>query len=219
MPKNKKKKKVAKKVTVQSQADSVIDTMISEDFVELYNVLHEFRKKLVWNSMLGFVRGLRFSARLIYIIRKRLKGKPLTVDWGHIVDKAEKKFSRECDIIIYNGKIAQSWNGHNGEGSPVMSFKFIASKDVAAVISCKSMIRGSDIDKEFLDDVKEYSRNIYLFAECCPKGKFEAIRTKAIEAGYKKFWCLYEWDPKKPEYAERREPDWRDFTSSVAKFR
>src|ERR1035438_5528865 len=51
-------------------------------------------------DILGLVRGLRLSARLIYILRQKLHGQHIEINWGHVLDDKRRMCSPECDIII-----------------------------------------------------------------------------------------------------------------------
>lgn len=52
-------------------------------------------------DILGFVKGLRLSARVIYFLRERLSSTGLEVSWGHILDQKERSCSPECDVVIH----------------------------------------------------------------------------------------------------------------------
>ena len=144
-------------------------------------------------NILPFIRGLRFSALLIYAIREFLQGTGLTASWGHIIDEDGVFCSRECDIIIHKEGHIMRWNGDGGI-HPVMDFKFIEQDQAIAVISCKSYLDKSHIEKEYCEDVKKYVAKVWLFAECCSPDKVSAIREAALEIGYENFWSLYTWD-------------------------
>src|SRR5258707_13284732 len=57
-------------------------------------------------DILGFVKGLRLSARLIYFLRERLSEtlsqSNLAVSWGQLLDDNCEFCSRECDVIIHS---------------------------------------------------------------------------------------------------------------------
>jgi hypothetical protein len=164
--------------------------------------------------ILPFVRGLRFSALLIYAIREFLKGTGLTASWGHIIDEEGKFCSRECDIIIHReGHIAR-WNGDGGTEA-VMDFKFIEQANTIAVISCKSYLASkSSIEKQYCEDLKNYVDKVWLFAECCPPAQIATIREAATEIGYEYFWPLYTWN-RKTDTTEDPEIEWEDFVSKI----
>jgi hypothetical protein len=141
-------------------------------------------------DILGFVKGLRLSARVIYFLRNRLSCTGLDVNWGHILDDDEKSCSPECDIIVHSSGHVRKWNGND---RPIMDFKFVKADQVLAVVSCKSKI--TSIDKPYVDSLKTYGVNtILLFAECCAAKSFAKIQGSALKAGYKGFWCLYTTD-------------------------
>jgi hypothetical protein len=208
-----KKIKKTKKKAIKTKLANPKDTLASEDLYGLVGILVKSRKDLDKDSVLRFVRGLRFSARIIYILRKKMGATNLQVDWGHIWGK---QMSRECDIIIHRGAF-HGWNGDGGI-NPVMNFKFVESKNVVAVISCKSLIRPGDVDAKFSAETKAYSKKIFLFAECCALGKFKDVEKKVLKAGYQKFWCLYEWDAKNQLHLPL-EPNIDEFSKYVQKLR
>ena len=94
--------------------------------------------------ILAFIRGLHFSAQLIYAIRDLISETSLEVDWGHLLDKTENYCSRECDIIIHKRGFKGQWNGG------IMDFKFIKQENAVAVISCKSLIKTGGVDKSYV---------------------------------------------------------------------
>lgn len=138
--------------------------------------------------ILGFVRGLRISAKVIYFLRQLLSTTNLEVSWGHIVDKNEQSCSRECDVIIHTKGSLQKWNG--GE-SPIMEFKFVEVGSVRAVVSCKAELRS--IDKNYPSELKEYGvSEVLLFAECCEERRLSALRDRAKRYGYRGVWVAYQ---------------------------
>jgi len=162
--------------------------------------------------ILAFVRGLRLSAQLIYQIRHVLSGSDLHADWGHLVDEDTSLCSPECDIIIYDGTYKARWNDNN---KPVMDFCFVEYSHAIAVISCKSYLTSIDVD--YPRTMKRYVKNVWLFAECCPKGKEAALRQKARKAGYKGFYYLYPWDHKTS--IEPQLEEWSNFTKALNSLR
>jgi hypothetical protein len=149
--------------------------------------LREARK-----SVLAFVTGLRFSALLIYRMRKILKNTNLKADWGAIIDDTGKKCSPECDIIVHDDGSIYEWNGDDDVGGRVMDFHFIHQQNVRLVISCKSCV--TQIDRNMKDDIvklADYVENVWLFAECCEAKQVPKLRRDAKNAGYKKFYYLY----------------------------
>src|SRR5438552_2708552 len=92
-------------------------------------------------DILGFVKGLRLSARVIYFLRERLSPTGLEVNWGHLIDANEQSCSPECDVVIHTKGHMRKWNGSD---RPVMDFKFIEATSVRAVVSCKSLLKSID---------------------------------------------------------------------------
>jgi len=140
-------------------------------------------------DILGFVRGLRLSARVIYFLRERLSCTELEISWGHILDTNEQSCSPECDVIIHTKGHVRKWNG-NGADRPVMEFKFIEAASVRAVVSCKSLL--GSIDRDYPTALKAFGvESVFLFAECCRESRWARLREKAEKAGYRGVSCLY----------------------------
>ena len=144
-------------------------------------------------AILPFIRGLRFSALLIYEIRKALNGTQLNVTWGHILDENGDYCSSECDIIIYKGSYFARWNG-SGDNESVMDFRFIEKENAIAVISCKSFLRTADIEVDYCENMKKYVDKVWLFAECCGPKSGKNIEKAAKTIGYEHYWHLYTWN-------------------------
>jgi hypothetical protein len=169
-------------------------------------------QKLEQGRILGFVRGLRLSAQLIYIIRESLLSAGLSVDWGHIIDDDEIHCSPECDVIIHRG-FRRQWDGNI---KPVMDFKFVDCRNAVAVISCKSFM--DRIDRGYAREMKPYLSNVFLFAECCEPRRVKTLKNSARTAGYKGFWYLYTWDRKTLERTKNEE-EWCDFLTTLEKMK
>lgn len=136
-------------------------------------------------GVLPFVRGLRLSARLIYIIRERLCGSGIEVDWGHLVDAEKNILSNECDIILHRGSFRR-WNGNT---KPVMDFHFVNVGNAIAVISCKTTIR--TIDSPYAHQIKPFVKKVCLFGQCCHSQDAKRLAKSARSAGYTGMWYLY----------------------------
>ncbi|PQP33267.1 hypothetical protein C6A36_00105 [Desulfobacteraceae bacterium SEEP-SAG10] len=168
----------------------------TEDFVSLANKLAQWRldpsiklmeSKKSKGRILGFVKGLRFSAQVAYLIRNILSPHSIDVNWGHLIDNNGISCSPECDIIIHQPGYIQKWNGSD---RPIMDFKFINCKDALGIVSCKSLTRS--VDKEYCKDFNKYKmKNIFLFVECCNEKSIDRLTKQAKEAGYKGFYYLY----------------------------
>lgn len=185
-----------------------------EDFYSLKEELSQWRTDLEIQVMerekrgglvLGFVRGLRLSARLIYAIRKAISHSDLEVDWGHLLTPEGNSCSPECDIIIHSRGCKQRWNGHSNS---IMDFKFIACQNAVAVISCKSFLKS--VDREYCRKMNSYVDNVLLFAECCKPKSVNGLKRSALSAGYKGFWYLYKFDVETSECIHE-EVVWEDF--------
>lgn len=138
-------------------------------------------------DILGFVKGLRLSAKVIYFLREYLSDMDFEVSWGHLLDINEQSCSPECDVIIHNKGYIRKWNGGK---DPIMEFKFIRANSARVVISCKSLLNSVDVN--YPTALKKFGlKNIILFAECCPENKYDIYRKKAKSAGYKDLFVLY----------------------------
>jgi hypothetical protein len=168
--------------------------------------------------VLGFVRGLRLASLLIYQIRQLLDGCDYTANWGHIIDHNGEFCSRECDIIIHSKNIPlYQWDG-DGNGSHIMDFRFIPYDAARIVISCKSFLTTSKIEKEYCHDMLKYVDRVWLFAECCGPESDKKIEDAAKEIGYENFWYLYKWNKNKNELTETIDI-WDDFVAAVKALR
>ncbi|MDX2303733.1 MAG: hypothetical protein NW226_13090 [Microscillaceae bacterium] len=199
-------------------------TLLTEKFLTIKAGLQAYRlndfikmaeSKKGAGKILPFVRGLRFSALLIYAIRDFLVGSDLTANWGHIIDEDGEYCSRECDIIIHNKKGQTSrWNGNGGQDH-IMDFRFIEQSEAKVVISCKSFIKvESKIEVDYCNEMRNYVNQIWLFAECCPPKKSPALKTKAKQIGYDNFWHLYTLDQKTGEAKDALD-EWLNFVEKV----
>jgi hypothetical protein len=161
--------------------------------------------------VLGFVRGLRLSAQLIYILRERLSATQLEVDWGHLLGPDGNSCSPECDVIIHKQGYEGRWNGDGGL-SPVMDFKFIKCTEAVAVISCKSL--AETIDKDYAMKLRPYVNYVLLFAECCGPKKIKKLKSDAKKYGYVGFWHLYAFDKDAGECTQDPKV-WEHFLKSI----
>lgn len=167
-------------------------------------------------KILAFVRGLHFSAQLIYAIRELIpEGTTgLKVDWGHLLDESGRYCSRECDIIIHKGRYSR-WNGND---KPIMYFKFVKQENAVAVISCKSYLRSGGVDKKYVGYLKPFVKKIWLFAECCEPKQVTALTRQAQRAGYQNFWYVYKWS-RDTDSHEPNEGGWQDFVKKLRKLK
>jgi len=164
-----------------------------------------------------FARGLRFSALLIYNIRECLSGSDLEVNWGQIVDEEGFACSGECDIIIHKKGHVKKWNGSD-TGNHIMDFRFIEKGNALAVISCKSYLTRTAIEKEYCENMLTYVGKVWLFAECCGPDSVELIKQDALGIGYEHFWHLYTWSRANDQIVDDI-AGWSDFIRSVKSLR
>lgn len=161
--------------------------------------------------VLPFVKGLRLSAQLIYILREELSATDLEVDWGHLLDDEGESCSPECDIIIHRRGHDGKWDGND---NPVMNFKFVKRERAVAVISCKSYVKG--VDAEYVKKLQRYVKLVFLFVECCSPEKADSLRKKARATGYAGFGYLYTFDEKRRECVND-EKGWPRFLDAVVR--
>jgi len=210
---------MSRKVVNKQEARGVGDRLDLEPYHQMCEVLwywriDDFIRGLGQKEggILAFVRGLHFSAQLIYAIRDIISKKDLKANWGHLLDRAGEYCSRECDIIIHKGERNQ-WNGQQRK-DPVMDFKFVRQDKAIIVISCKSYLRSGAVDKDYVRCLNPYCKKIWLFAECCEPKHVKAIKQQAHDAGYQNFWYLYQWS-RETTSRERNETGWLDFVKKI----
>ncbi len=161
--------------------------------------------------ILGFVRGLRLSAGVIYFLKQRLGEMDVEVSWGHLVDAEERSCSPECDVIVHLRGSLQKWNGTE---HPIMEFKFVKVSRARAIVSCKSQL--TSVDKEYPRTLKKFGvKKVFLFAECCKAGSFKGLRERAKKAGYTDLCCLYFTTP--TGFVEVNKTLWTEFGDAIAK--
>lgn len=165
-------------------------------------------------NIFAFVRGLRFSALLIYEMRQSLSKTDLEVSWGQVVTEDGDACSGECDIIVHRKGYEKRWNGNSDGTGHIMDFKFINEKDVLAVISCKSYLTKSAIEKDYYDSISKYVKRVWLFAECCGPESVDLIAEESKKIGYEKFWHMYTWSRATGEITDSLK-GWDDFIESV----
>lgn len=173
----------------------------------------EVRKGKNKGYIMSFVRGLRMSALIIYQLREILSDTNYSAYWGQIIGDDGEYLSNECDIIISRkDAFEKKWNGQGTEN--IMDFRFISRNHVKLVISCKSFLTNSDVEKEYCENMKNYISNIWLFAECCGPQSVAPITKTATEYGYSAFWHLYIWNRLTGE-TKLDEGIWKDFEKEI----
>ena len=162
--------------------------------------------------ILAFVKGLRLSAKLIYLLRTALSDTGLQVSWGHLLDRDENICSPECDVILHKPGWVERWDG---SAEPVMDFRFVSCTAAVAVVSCKSLLDSVDDNlKAYCAQMQRYVKSVLLFAECCRPRKVRRLTGAAKRAGYAGLWYLYVLEEGSSE-AEVDESVWRDFLETL----
>ena len=189
-------------VAKKAATGGMMTRLLTESFYGLVEELAEWRRDPQIRLMdaerdegriLGFVKGLRLSARVAYLSRELLASdRSVEVSWGHLIDPNEgKSCSAECDVIIHRGGCLKQWNGKNN--NCIMDFKFIDSSKALGVISCKSFAKS--VDKSFCTNLAKYNvKNVILFAECCLPNKVADLEKEALANGYSGFTYLYTFE-------------------------
>ena len=159
-----------------------------------------------------FAKGLRLSARLIYVLRKRLSAFTCCVNWGQLLADGQP-CSPECDIIIHRQGHVERWNGTE---TPVMDFYFVDAIDALAVVSCKSLFsKLTEDDRKYVRKMKGYVEDVFLFVECCEPGAAARLAKAAEKAGYRSFGYLYTRESTSGECVNSPKV-WEGFLASVA---
>ena len=196
--------------------------LVIEPFVALVGELASWRSDDEIETMdradraLAFVRGLRLSARLTYIIRDALHGSGVEAHWGHILSAdGGLACSRECDVVIHQAACERMrWNG---DRDPVMDFWFVPCRSALAVVSCKSFAHSvGDDQRQYCADMRNFVDRVYLFAECCHADRADALTQSATNAGYDGFWYLYSLDRDTREI-QQPEPLWVHFVQEMSR--
>lgn len=193
--------------------------LIAERFDALVGELKRWRvdpetQRTKSGQLFSFVKGLRLSAGLIYIVRQLLRqtGSTLEANWGQVLGSSGPVFSPECDVIIHRQGEFARWNGSE---DAVMDFRFIESGRAVAVISCKSQLDAIRVDlRTYCASVKHYVDKVLLFAECCRPGAGDRLQDRARAAGYDSLWYLYTWDQERSMVHEE-EAVWKDFAEYI----
>jgi len=163
-------------------------------------------------DILGFVRGLRLSARVAYFLRDQISHTECEVSWGHLLDDNDASCSSECDIIIHKRGHHRRWNGTD---RPIMDFRFVRAVHAKAVVSCKSML--TSVDAKYPNSLKKFGvKRVFLFAECCKDTHLPRLKKAARKAGYAGLCCLYVIKTRKPGFT-RNEKMYRSFSNGVLK--
>lgn len=163
--------------------------------------------------IMSFVRGLRMSALIIYQLREILSDTQYSAYWGQIISDDGKYLSNESDILISRkDAYEKKWNGDGDQN--IMDFRFVKKDHVKAVISCKSFLTTAKIEKDYIENMKKYTDQVWLFAECCGPESVQTIKDTSLGFGYNKFWHLYTWSRSSGE-TKLDETIWKEFELSV----
>lgn len=139
-----------------------------------------------------FVKGLILSTNIIDAIEKHLPD-GYRANWGQIIDEKDgNTLSKECDIIIYEGKPFKEIKNNS------MKFTFVGKNRAKVVIQVRSSIASvTKDDKAYCLELKKSVPEVWYIAECClakSKSRAETIRRELKSAGYKHFFYWYRRD-------------------------
>lgn len=135
-----------------------------------------------------FVKGFILSTNILEVIDEHLPN-GYGAEWGQVIDKEDgNTLSKECDIIIYEGKQKPFKNKR-------MTFVLADKKSVKVVIQAKSSIHSvTKDDKNYCRELKKFVPEVWYIAECCwaeSKTRAETIRRELKRAGYDQFFYFY----------------------------
>ena len=138
-----------------------------------------------------FVKGLILSTNIIDMIEKHVPN-GFRVDWGQVIDDDGNTLSKECDIIIYEGKPFKLVKNKS------LKFALVNKEQAKVVIQVRSSIQSVTKDsKDYCKELKKFVSEVWFIAECCWAGserRGTKIRSDLKKAGYKKFIYFYRMD-------------------------
>ena len=155
-----------------------------------------------------FVKGLILSTNIIEVIEKYLPN-GYRADWGQVIDDDGNTLSKECDIIIYEGKPFKHIKNKS------ISFVLISKKQARIIIQVRSSIQSvTNESKEYCKEVKKFVPEVWFVAECCwakSERRCTAIKRDLKKAGYKQFIYFNRVD----ENTANRTPDYQPFLDFI----
>lgn len=141
-----------------------------------------------------FVKGLILSTNIIEVIDKHIPN-GYKADWGQVIDEKDgNTLSKECDIIIYEGKPFKSIKNR------CINFVLVDKKRVKVVIQIRSSIQSvTKDDRSYCRELKKFAPEVWYIAECCwsgSKNRAETIKREMKKVGYNQFIYFYRMDEK-----------------------
>lgn len=133
-----------------------------------------------------FVKGLILSTNIIELIDKHIPN-GYRADWGQVIDvKDGNALSKECDIIVYEGKPFKLIKNRS------MNFVLVDKNRTKIVIQVRSSIQSVTADDlKYCKELNKFVPEVWYIAECCwatSKSRAENIKRELKRAGYKQFF-------------------------------
>ena len=136
-----------------------------------------------------FVKGLILSTNIIAFIEKHIPD-GLRADWGQVIDTYDGDIlSKECDIIIYEGKPYKRFENR------CMDFVLVDKNKARVIIQVKSSISSvQHDDRYYCKELKKFVKEIWYLSEACiasSKRRIRKIRGDLKSIGYRRFFYFY----------------------------
>jgi hypothetical protein len=138
-----------------------------------------------------FVKGLILSTNIIEVIDKYVPN-DFRADWGQVIDDDGNTLSKECDIIIYEGK------PHKPIKNRSLCFVLVNKAQVKIIIQVRSSIQSvTKESREYSRAVRKFAPEIWYVAENCwakTERRGVKIERELKKAGYKHFFYFCRMD-------------------------
>jgi hypothetical protein len=139
-----------------------------------------------------FVKGLILSTNIIEHIDKHIPN-GFRADWGQVINVEDgNALSKECDIIIYEGKPYKTIENKS------IKFVLVDRKQAKIVIQVRTGIQSvTKESKEYCKEVRKYVPELWFISECCwakSENRAITIERELKNAGYKQFIYFYRMD-------------------------
>jgi len=136
-----------------------------------------------------FVKGLILSTNIIDVVDKHIPN-GFRAGWGQVIDENDgNTLSKECDIIIYNGKPFKPIENKS------MKFVLVGKEQTKVVIQVRSGIQSiTNDDKIYCHELKKFVPQVWYIAECCwanHKSRAETIGRQLKNIGYTHFFYFF----------------------------
>ena len=140
-------------------------------------------------TLYDFVKGLILSTNIIDFIERHLPN-GFRADWGQVIDITDGNIlSKECDIIIYEGKPYKRIKNR------CMDFVLVDKNKVRIVIQVKSSISVvKPEDKDYCRQLSNFVPEIWFLSEACIASsdrRIAKIERDLKSIGYRRFFYFY----------------------------